>query len=134
MAELAWTEPHRGEWDPVTASPAVNRQARRCMARLLELGVPRESVVRLLGFWHRCDPEDLNRSLAALAEHGYGDVGQIFDALGETLWRARHARNWNFVIDVVGARELSELARFGEFLHTDTLPDAAIVYAILNGM
>ncbi|EDT42145.1 hypothetical protein [Burkholderia ambifaria] len=124
-AELSWFESLRRDgyysWDKTVA----NRQAKRSIARLLKLGVPRESTVRLIAFWHRCAPEDLNRSLTALAARGYDNGPEIFEALGETLWRAHKARNWNFVIDTLGAHELPKMALFNHILERDTLPKTA---------
>lgn len=132
IEELAWLEPLQSDgydtWDRTVA----NRQAKRSIARLLKLRVPRKSTVRLVPFWRRCSPDDLNRSLAALAARGYHDGPEIFEALGETLWRAHKARNWNFVIDVLGARELPKMALFDQFLERDTLPEKAeqVVHAL----
>ncbi|SIO45702.1 hypothetical protein SAMN05444168_4695 [Paraburkholderia phenazinium] len=130
VEELTWLEQWRSEREHISATPGVHRQAKRSIARLLELGAPRRSILRLLDFWNSCAPEDLNQSLSALAARGYGDGAQIFKALEQTLWLAPSARNWDFVIDVVGAREVHHIALFDEFLRCDTLPDAAVIRAV----
>lgn len=122
--EVAWLEPLRWERFDVWDKSIANRQAKHSIARLLKLGVPRQNTTRLLGFWSRCAPEDLDRSLTALAARGYNNGPQIFDALGETLWRAHKPHNWNFVIDVLGAHELPKIALFDQFLERDSLPKA----------
>ncbi|CAB3728596.1 hypothetical protein R8871_05511 [Paraburkholderia graminis C4D1M] len=128
--EVAWFSPWRHERRDSSTTPAVDAQARRSIARLLALGVPRERTVKLIEFWHRCAPEDLNRSLEVLATRGYDDVAQIFEALGQTLWRARAARNWDFVVDVVGAGDIHRIALFDRLLEADTLPDTDAIRAL----
>ncbi len=128
--ELAWLEPWRNRWDEGGNKAAGSAPARRSMGRLLALGVPRRSTVKLLDFWGWCASGDLNRSLVALTERGYTDSARLFEALGETLWRARHARNWDFVIDVIGAREVQQFAFFDPVLRADTLPKPEVVRAL----
>ena len=128
--ELAWLEPWRDQWDEGENNRAGSASARRSMKRLLELGVPRKSVTKLLSCWGRSGAEELNRSLATLAARGYTDSARLFEALGETLWRVRRAHNLDFVIDVIGAREIQEIALFDRLLDADTLPNAQIVHML----
>lgn len=131
VEELAWLEPWRNKRDDGGNKVAGSAPVRRSMGRLLALGVPRQSMPKLLDFWGGCGLDDLNRSLVALAARGYTDKAGLFEALGESLWRARHARNWDFVIDVIGASEIREIALFDQLLGADTLPKPEVVHALL---
>ncbi|MDI7065744.1 hypothetical protein QMO17_31360, partial [Klebsiella pneumoniae] len=93
----------------------------KTIGRLLGLGGPRQETLKVLGCWRRCDPARLDRTVRTLSARQHVDVAQLFAALDEWPWRA-HPDNWDFVIDVLGAKDPQQWRLFTRILEEEKLP------------
>ena len=118
IGELSWLQPWFEEsgirhWDD-----AEHERWAKPVCCLVEVGVPREHALRALDSWYAFEPEQFNRTLKLLAARGYKDVPLIYSVGGDLLWKA-NPKNWDFVIDVIGAKDPSTWRNLSEFLTTD---------------
>lgn len=119
--ELHWLEPWRERNEGHNWDVNWDDDGPKTIGRLLELGVPRQETLKVLGCWRRCDPARLDRTVRTLSARQHVDVAQLFAALDEWLWRA-HPDNWDFVIDVIGAKDPQQWRLFTRILEEEKLP------------
>jgi hypothetical protein len=124
--ELQWLEPWRERNEGHNWDVNWDDDGPKTIRRLLELGVPRQQTLKVLGCWRRCDPARLDRTVRTLSARQHVDVAQLFEALDEWLWRAR-PDNWDFVIDVIGAKDPQQWCLFTRILEEEKLPDEETV-------
>ena len=92
------------------------RDTVRC---LLTHGVDREQIASIVRFplW-TMNPGSLSQNLDFLKNAGVGDLTNMLKQVGNRLW-STPTTTWRYVVETIGARSPSEIARFKRLLDCD---------------
>lgn len=130
-AELPWA----GESLPGSCNNWDDDQIsvlRDTLRRLLEHGVDRKQVAGILRFpvW-TMNASTLSDNLHFLKSAGVADLSVLLEKVEDRLWRAPTA-TWRYVVETIGVRSATEIARFRRLLQCEHQLSEELVRELLS--
>ncbi|QGW77370.1 hypothetical protein GPJ81_11990 [Pseudomonas alkylphenolica] len=107
------------------------RKVRKMVTLMSSHGIARRSIAEMFKYsLSSFNAEQLESNLSCIQGSGVQDTTVLFDAVGELLWRAKPA-NWDFVLNVVGAKSAQEIQRFTKLLEAYKPPSLDMARALI---